>query len=236
MKIYRDCIRLFLPITFLFLVLLFCFPVGTIKSNFVFSVFGSALVTLMVSSVSYLSEKEKIFTALGLKSVSLYVLLVGLKKVLEDNSSYATEDSMLSRVIACSSAWSQELKKYELTFTLYSYCYIFNCKWINKILKNKEPEMIVALFSIDSNLIHPYLNLFAELDIVWRQIELTSDSKEQEEKRSLLISKINLLKESIEAQIIFLDGIIQQLFSYGYFKTSWKDIKNSLKKNVSSKK
>lgn len=227
MKVYRNSIYILLIIT----TIVFCLYQYDISKDILLSVFGSALVALILACISYFAEKEKIIIAIGLKVVSIYTIIWSVKNlILSENINKNTSTKAIENIVRKLSPYKKLLNDQVFTSFLQGFTNILPSHIFNLYI-NKEILMINSLSTVNTNLINGDIKLIQNIEDIYLKLILAKnddDTQLKDQYTQQLINLFNYLTALISQQLDFLEPFIKQLFKYGYFAKPWSEMKKDI--------
>ena len=235
MKVYRNSIYVFLIMSVVSL-LASAYFARCDDCNFCYNIclgiFGSSLVSLFSSFVFYFYEKEKIIVSLGIKCVGLYGILNRFVRDIPNKEDVIEGKISISGLVKYYDLYANAVKENSIRDSLANYSGLLSNTFFCKIHYNDEIKLISSLWTMEENLINKLPEAIYLLNKTQGEYELAKlkdDSKQQNSKEFEIFVILNRLKTNIPSQIEFIDQMLNKLFQYKKFNSTWDNLKKGLK-------
>ncbi len=237
MKVYRNSIYIFLVMSLISLILaVYLERISVFYSNVVLGIFGSSLITLFSALIFYFYEKEKIIISLGIKSAGLYGLLDRFIKDIPNKEDVINGKISMPEIAKYYDHYANSIKGNSIKDALANYSGLLSSTFFCKIHYNDEIKLISSLWTMEENLVNKLPEAIYLLNKTQSEYELAilkNDSKQQKTKEFEILDILNRLKTNVPLQLDFIDKMLNELFQYKKFNSTWDNLKKELKKKSS---
>lgn len=235
MKVYRNSIYTFLIMSVISLLASAYFARCAdcnFYCNICLGIFGSSLVSLFSSFVFYFYEKEKIIVSLGIKCVGLYGILTRFVRDIPNKEDVIEGKISISGLVKYYDLYANAVKENSIRDSLANYSGLLSSTFFCKIHYNDEIKLISSLWTMEENLINKLpeaIYLLNKTQSEYELAKLKDDSTQQKTKEFEILDILTRLKTNVPSQIEFIDKMLNKLFQYKKFNSTWDNLKKELK-------
>lgn len=235
MKVYRNSIYTFLIMSVVSLLASAYFAICddcNFYCNICLGIFGSSLVSLFSSIVFYFYEKEKIIVSLGIKCVGLYGLLNRFVRDIPNKEDIIEGKISISGLAQYYDLYAKAVKENSIRDSLANYSGLLSSTLFCKIHYSNEIKLISSLWTMEENLINKLpeaIYLLNKTQSEYELAKLKKDSNLQKTKEFEMLDILNRLKTNVPLQLEFIDKMLNELFKYKKFNSTWDNLKKELK-------
>lgn len=203
-------------IAFGVIILIYFYPKLDRFYDICLGVFASALITAVSSLVCYFDQKQKIITALTLKSASMFGTLCSF---IRNPQEYLNTDKELQNLVHWCNMLANAIKQQDLIYELTQY------------VPFGKYKQVKALWNVETNLVQEFPRLASVMNktmCLYDKAVLCNDLVQAKHYEAEIKDLYKQLNDLAVSQRNFLDSILYVLYSDKKFNEPWEVVRQKL--------